>query len=350
MAQKMQLAATFFKALGVNDGLQIWHVENFALHDVPKEKHGAFFEDDSYVVLMTQRAGQQRLHHVHYWIGETSTPDEFGSASYAAVQIEQQFKGTSTLHREVMGHETDQFKAYFPHGMQLLHGGVPSGFHHVDKKAEFGKSRLRQIKGKKHVQVVEVTLALSSLNSGDVFVLDTFNTIFVFLGKECSPFERNKGGTFATALKEQHLLNQKIIILEEGRDDNAEFWQAIGGKGPINPASAGGADAEADTGHSGLALKKAFRVSDASGSVKTETIGEGKLSLKILKSEDVVVVDSGYEIFVWVGRNADNAEQAEGMHYAQQYLNTSGRPPYLPISKVSEGCHIPSFEAVFETV
>jgi len=348
MKQKMQISADFFKPLGLKDGLQIWHIEQFQLHEVPPPKHGQFFEGDSYVVLCSAKVGGQQIHHVHYWIGETSTPDEFGSAAYAGFQIEEHFKGKSTLHREVMSHESDQFKSFFPHGMQILAGGVPSGFHHVDRKAEF-KARLRQVKGKKHIQIVEIPIALSSLNSGDVFLLDTLTTIFVFLGKECSPFERNKGGTFAHALQEQNQLNQKVVMLEEGRDDNAEFWQALGGKGPIKPASEGGADLDADAGKS-MGLKKAFRVSDTSGQVKIDPVGEGKLNHTLLKSQDVFVIDSGYEIFVWIGHGADSAVQQAGMHHAQTYLNTSGRPPYLPISKLSEGVHLPSFEAIFATV
>jgi len=287
---------------------------------------------------------------VHYWIGETSTADEYGTAAVAAVEIDDHFQGKPTQHREVMGHESELFKSYFPAGLQILKGGIASGFKHVDVQAEF-KVRLLQIKGKKHIQVVEVSCSGASLNSGDAFVLDTFATVFIWTGKDCGAFERNKAGTFATALREQRHTRQNIVTLEEGgKDDNADFWKALGGRpAKIKTAAEGGADAEADAGKS-VALKKVIRVSDASGQIKFEPVAEGKFGKQVLKHEDVFIVDSGYEIYVWVGRGSNPNEQKNGLLYAQTYLNQSGRPAYLPITKVPEGVNLPTFEAVFATV
>jgi len=350
MKEKAKIAANFFVNIGKVDGLQIWHVEKFNLVEVPKEKHGSFFSDDSYVVLKTNVVGKETMWHVHYWIGETSTADEYGVAAYATVEIDQHFGGKPTNHREVMGHESDLFKSYFPHGVQILQGGIATGFHHVDGKAEW-KNRLLHVKGKKHIQMTEVPCTGTELNSGDAFVLDTYNFIFVWLGKDVSPFERNKAGMFATALREQRHMRQTIVTLEDGRDDNAEFWKVLGGRpAKIHTAAEGGSDLDADVGKSDMKLKKVVQISDASGSMKIDVIAEGKFGKNVLKSSEVYIIDSGYEIFVWIGLNSDQAEVHDGWQYAQTYLNQSRRPPYLPITKVVEGTNLPSFEAVFATV
>jgi len=350
LKEKAKIAANFFTNVGKADGLQVWHVEKMSLVEVAKEKHGAFFENDSYVVLKTTKVGADLQWHVHYWIGETSTIDEYGTAAVAAVAIDDHFGGKPTQHREVMGHESELFKSYFPVGLQILKGGIATGFKHVDAVAEF-KVRLLQVKGKKHIQVIEVTCSGNSLNSGDAFVLDTFQTVYIWTGSNCGAFERNKAGTFATALREQRHTRQNIITLEEGgKDDNADFWKALGGRpAKIHSAAEGGADTDADAGKS-LGHKKVIRVSDASGTVKFDPVADGKFGKQVLKSDDVFSVYSGYEIFVWVGRGSNPNEQKNGLMYAQTYLNQSGRPAYLPITKVPEGVHLPTFEAVFATV
>ena len=48
------------------------------------------------------------------------------------------------------------------------------------------------VQGKKGVRVTEVPLAAASLNSGDVFVTDLGERIFVWAGAACNPDEKVK--------------------------------------------------------------------------------------------------------------------------------------------------------------
>jgi len=68
----------------------------------------------------------------------------------------------------------------------------------------------------------------------------------------------------------------------------------------------------------------------------------------MLDSNDVFLFDTGFEIFVWIGQRASQAERNAGIGQAQNYLKTSGRPVYLPISKIQEKSQIPTFEALFD--
>jgi len=195
--------------------------------------------------------------------------------------------------------------------------------------------------------VHEVDLNSDSLNSGDVFVLSTEKTIFIWTGKDCSAFERNKGGTFATALRDQGHFHQQIVTLDDGKDDLPDFWKPLGGKKRIKSASEGGSDADADVGKS-LGLKVILRTV-ASGQ-KFDKVAEGKVSRAVLKSDGVFIVDSGYEVFVWVGKGSSPLEQKAALMHAHTYLNEHGRPNYVPITKVNEGVILPAFDAVFATV
>lgn len=90
--------------------------------------------------------------------------------------------GYPVQHREVQGYESDTFLDYFPKGLQILLGGVDSGFTHVEGPEQH-RTRLLHIKGRGNkVAAVEVPLSSGSLNSGDAFVLDNGDTVYLFVG------------------------------------------------------------------------------------------------------------------------------------------------------------------------
>ncbi|KAH7708135.1 Gelsolin domain containing protein [Aphelenchoides avenae] len=62
--------------------------------------------------------------------------------------------------------------------------------------------RLYAVKGKQNCRVTEVTLAVTSLNQGDVFILETADKIFVWTGPSSSQAEKIKASN--TKCHKQH--------------------------------------------------------------------------------------------------------------------------------------------------
>jgi gelsolin len=92
---------------------------------------------------------------------------------------------------EVDGHESTLFLSHFPK-FSTMDGGVETGFRHV-KPAEY-RSRLLHIKGTKNNLVIrEVPLSHTSLNSGDVFILDAGLKLYQFNGAKSNIAEKRKG-------------------------------------------------------------------------------------------------------------------------------------------------------------
>jgi Gelsolin repeat len=104
-------------------------------------------------------------------LGKESSQDEIGVAAYKAVELDDLLDDGPVQHREVQGHESALFQSYFAKGIQYMEGGIASGFRHV--KPDEYKPRLFQVRRtRKAVRAFEVPVKATSLNHGDVFILD----------------------------------------------------------------------------------------------------------------------------------------------------------------------------------
>jgi gelsolin len=300
--------------------------------------YGKFYDGDSYVVLHTSRVGGGWQWTVHFWIGENSSQDEYGAAAVWTVQIDDKLGGAATQHREVQDFESQQFLSYFNPGIQILKGGIESAFRHVDRDEH--RDRLLKVKGAKNVRITEVPCYPNSLNSGDVFVLDTKDFIYEWIGKSSSIHERRKGGELCTAIRNERGAKPTIITIEESRgEDDPRFWEALGGKGPVMSAAEGGDDFSAEAEK--RTEKKLFKLSDASGRLQFTQVATGKVLLNLFQTNDVFVFDSGFEIFLWIGKGASPAERSAGFGQAQEYLRNSGKPSFLPVTKIQQTVSYP---------
>jgi len=193
--------------------------------------------------------------------------------------------------------------------------------------------------------VTQVALSKSSLNSGDVFILDAGLAIFQWQGNLSGGQEKLKAAQVCHAITEERDGQPKVTVLDE-EEDNDEFWEILGGKGPIATAEAGGDDLEYEKATA--ALKVLFRLSDSSGKMIFKEVGKGKVSRRLLDSGDVFVFDTGSHIFVWIGSSSSANERKTSMTYAQQYVQQHNRPAYLPITRILEGAENRMFETSFD--
>jgi len=315
-------------------GFQIWRIEKFTVKSWPKEQYGSFFDGDSYICLNTyKKKGEEKIRwDVHFWLGKFTTQDEAGTAAYKTVELDDLLGGEPVQHREVQGHESDLFLSYFGNEIKLLSGGVESGFKHV--KPEEYIHRLLHLKGKKKVRVTQVEKSYKSLNSGDVFVLDCGMKIYQWNGAKSGPQEKMKGATLCRAIDDERKGLPTVHVFEEGSKDLKEFWDALGGSGPVMSAEQGGDDNEAEK----ASEKRLFHLSDASGKLEFKEVGKGGAVKKnLLNSDDVFVLDTGAEVFAWIGRGASVGEKKGAMKYAQDYITKFNRPAWLPIARILEG-------------
>jgi len=329
-----------WKTAGLKVGLQIWRIEKFHVVAWPEAQYGQFYSGDCYIILRTYKKtpdSEKFSFDAHFWIGEHASQDEYGTAAYKTVELDDHLNSAAVQHREVQGAETDLFLSYFPK-LRILEGGMDSGFHHVDPKDY--KPRLLHVQGKKHVVVRQVALEHESLNSADVFVLDHGLQLYQMNGKDCGGLERAKAAEFGAQIQNERPGAQINVFDETDHLDPAavKFWEYLGGKKEITKSGAAPPPANLP--------KRLFKLEKAGTAVKMTEADD--VSLEALENKDVFVLDGGAHVFIWVGKNAPKEEKAQAMGYATHYLFENNRPKNLPISVVNEGHETDAFLKSFD--
>ena len=88
--------------------------------------------------------------------------------------------------------------------------------------------------------------------------------------------------------------------------------------------------------------KHLYRLSDRTGKMTITEVTPVKRAS--LTSDDVYILDTDYQVFVWIGQKADAAERKNGLALAVEYLHAHNRPKTLPVTRLLEGGHNEAFD------
>ena len=76
----------------------------------------------TFLWFQTYLKGNKLSHDLHFWLGEEASQDEYGTAAFKAVELDDQLGGGPVQHREVQDHESSLFGSYFKSGVKYLPG------------------------------------------------------------------------------------------------------------------------------------------------------------------------------------------------------------------------------------
>jgi len=331
--------------------LKVWRIEQFKVAEWPDTKYGRFHEGDSYIVLHSYVEGEddpKLLHDLHIWIGSKSSQDEYGTAAYKMVECDDLIGGIAVQHREVQGCESDMFKEYFGGRLLYLSGGVESGFRHVEETVD--EPQLYRVKGtEKAMSLTELPVECSSLNSGDSFILVCDKEkVFVWNGQNSSPEERMRANTLAEGMATECT----AVVLDQGANDDSaeEFWAVLAG----DAADICQGDDTSDEEVSEF-TPKLYRLGGGAPEVVAEgepikigwTSASPKIDKALLDEADTFLLDSGWEIFVWMGKNSDRSERLGAMNYIDTYGQHEARAKHVPSTILKSGYESFKFQSFF---
>ncbi|XP_024086228.1 gelsolin, cytoplasmic [Cimex lectularius] len=342
-----------FNNAGKKDGLEVWRIENFKPVPVPVNDYGKFFEGDSYIVLKTTETKGKKgsfSWDIHYWLGSKTSQDESGAAAILAVQLDDGLGGSPVQHREVQAHESALFQSYFKSGLRYVTGGVASGFHHAVTNAE-GEKKLYQVKGKKNVRVRQVQVGVQSMNKGDCFILDSGKDVYVYVGAKAKGTERLKAVSAANKIRDQdHAGRAKVYIIDSSSNEEEvkQFFSLLGSGSQAQIPKEAAVDDDEEFEKNLDATVSLYKVTDSSGKLVSEKLGQKPLKRDMLKPEDCFILDTvNSGIYVWVGKTATSQERVEALKKGQAFLDQSSYPKWTKMQRIIQGAEPTAFKEYF---
>ncbi|XWS66337.1 hypothetical protein CRYUN_Cryun05aG0191000 [Craigia yunnanensis] len=311
--------------------MEVWCINGSAKTPLPKEDIGKFYSGDCYIVLYTYHSGDRKEDYfLCCWIGKDSIEEDQKMAARLANTMCNSLKGRPVQGRVFEGKEPPQFIALFQ-PMVALKGGLSTGYKKsiadkglTDETYTADCVALFRISGTSvhNNKVLQVDAVATSLNSTECFLLQSGSSIFTWHGNQSTYEQQQLAAKVAEFLKPGVALKHA----KEGTESSA-FWFALGGK-------------------QSYTSKKASIETVRDPHLFTFSLNKGveevyNFSQDDLLTEDILILDSHAEVFVWVGHSVDTKEKQNVFEIVQKYIDMAasleGLSPNVPLYKVTEG-------------
>uniref|UniRef100_A0A673CKR0 Gelsolin n=1 Tax=Sphaeramia orbicularis TaxID=375764 RepID=A0A673CKR0_9TELE len=303
----------------VDDGSgekQIWRIEGSDKVAVDPSTYGQFYGGDSYIILYNYSVFLYTAVHIIH-------PVSCGADGLVfAYQV-----------RVVQGKE--------PAHLMSLFGGQPMVVYKGGTSREGGQSapaetRLFQVRSNSagHTRAVEVDAVASSLNSNDAFILASPGGCFLWVGVGASDTEKQGSQQLCD------ILGVSASELSEGGETD-QFWEILGGKTEYRTSTRLKDKMDAHP-------PRLFACSNKTGNFIIEEV-PGEMTQDDLATDDVMILDTWEQVFVWIGNEAQEEEKTEAMASAVRYIETdpANRDRRTPIVKLKQGFEPPTFTGWF---
>lgn len=271
-------------------------------------------------------------HVIHAWLGLKTSEDEAAAAIVKLSKLDEMLGGNNVLCRHVQEHEGASFKELFYPSLVTLAGGIDSVLEgHDAVEGEEVQSRLLWVRGKgRDISVRQaMSMTVSALNRGDVFLLVTADTIFQYNGDRAGIFEKNRARETASRMRGERP-KCKFIVLDypiPEDDDGNTFFEHLGGRSEIPLESSEDAIEDLEP--------VLYKLEVGLGGITLHTISRGhSMRLSQMDKSQLHLVDLGYKVYVWVGPDVADGEKRGALVRVQQFLVKMGRPPYTLTERV----------------
>ncbi|XP_006016947.1 gelsolin isoform X1 [Alligator sinensis] len=313
---------------------QIWRIEGSAKVAVDPSSYGQFYGGDSYIILYDYRHGGKQGQIIYTWQGANSSQDEIATSAFLTVQLDEELGGTPVQKRVVQGKEPPHLMSMFGRKPLIVYKG---GTSRDGGQTAPANTRLFQVRSSTSgaTRAVELDPVASELNSNDAFVLKTPSAAYLWVGQGASATEKSG------AQELLKVLGARPVQVAEGSEPDS-FWEALGGKA-VYRTSPRLKDKKMDANPPRL-----FACSNKSGRFIIEEV-PGELTQDDLAVDDVMILDTWDQVFVWIGNEAQEEEKTEALASAKRYIETDPvvRDKRTPITIIKQGSEPPTFSGWF---
>uniref|UniRef100_A0AAZ3Q8J0 Scinderin n=1 Tax=Oncorhynchus tshawytscha TaxID=74940 RepID=A0AAZ3Q8J0_ONCTS len=316
----------------VDDGTgdtQIFRVESSGRVPVYPKTYGQFYGGDCYIILYTYKRGQI----IYTWQGASSTLDELTASAFLTVELDRSLGGNAVQVRVSQGKEPAHLLSLFKDKPLIVY---KSGTSRIGGQAPAALTRLFQVRRNLGTitRIAEVEAEAGSLNSNDAYLLKMpAGQSYLWVGKGAIEDEERGARYLSQVLKCQ---TQRIV---EGQEP-ADLWAALGGKKEYQTSER--------LESSRTQQPRLFACSNKTGRFIIEEV-PGEFSQEDLAEDDVMLLDVWDQVFIWIGKDANEVEKTESVKSAKTYIETDpgARDKRTAIVMVKQGHEPPTFTGWF---
>jgi len=305
---------------------------------LPDEDRGTFYSGDSYVFLCRYWAPPESENPdeeeeegeddfqcvVYFWQGRESSNMGWLTFTFS---LQKKFETLFGEKLEVVRMHQQQefvlkFMSHFPNGLVIKQGKrkMPQG---PNWKAPTEFYQLRSNGSPLYRRCIQIKTDSALLNSCFCYILkvpfdneDKTGIVYVWIGSKSDPDEALVAEDIANSLYDQE--NFSLQILNEGEEPENFFWAGLGEKKPY--------EKEADF----MNYTRLFRCSNDKGFF---TVSEkcSDFCQDDLADDDIMILDSGEHVFMWMGPRCSEVEIKLAYKSAQVYIqNLRAKQPEKP--------------------
>lgn len=162
--------------------------------------------------------------HIWIWLGSKSYCDDKAVGAWTAKVIEEDNKSLE-IDTVMEGDEPQEFKDLIT--FEVVEGDTPGFLKHFDKKVDIDYKLLKiQQDSDGLIKTSEVPIKKKSFKSGDSFVLDAWDELYVWIGKKSQVKEKYEAGRISRALDVERKRTPVIYTMDEGQEPKG-FWDIV---------------------------------------------------------------------------------------------------------------------------
>ena len=200
---------------------------------------------------------------VYIWLGSKAYADDRGVGAWAAKQLDMEHDEID-IDTEVEGQESSEFKSLVQ--FQVVEGDTPGFLKHVDinyQDVDYAMFRvwdtdLSDGSSTDDITIKEVPISKASLKSDDAFVIDGWDTLYVWVGKDAQVGEKMAADRLARKFDVDRKRMPIVYTIYEGSEPKG-FYDFIKELEKKDPKKMGSAGKQVDPGTSDALNKKASK-------------------------------------------------------------------------------------------
>ncbi|OAY85038.1 Villin-4 [Ananas comosus] len=294
--------------------LQVWRVNGKEKALLSSSDQSKFYSGDCYIFQYAYPGDDGEECLIGTWFGKKSIEEERTAALSLSNKMNEPLKFQAVMARFYEGKEPIQFFSIFQ-SFVVFKGGVGSGYKNFiaetgiadETYSEDGVALFRvQGSGPDNMQAIQVDPVASSLNSSYCYILHDGNSVFTWSGS-------------LSTTGDQELVERQLDVIKPNLQSRAQregaetehFWSLLGGKSEY-----------------------------PSQKIVTEIFN---FTQDDLMTEDIFIIDSHSEIFVWVGQQVDSKIRSQALSIGEKFLecdflmeNLSRETPLFIVMEGSE--------------